>query len=266
MKCRSLVTASTIIGLLVFTACSPSELEAERAAAEASQSEVVTESTEPTESTDFGQDDEVVVGSDYMDPNSANSWVEIKNRSTWPVTINASDYYALSHKQTLVLKPGEELRLWGWGSSSTKDVFIELGWCLDPQVQNSTGGLTDDSCETSTPLSSTMGFERYKLTGSWANFSYLKSPPRPAQEQDSERVGKGGGHGCWPFCDEGDYVRFRTQLKTEDSFVYIPNPTFQDLNTIQFYVSRRQDKSGVQDSKISRFWVIIEDLGNRPTQ
>lgn len=266
MKFRSLVAASTIIGLLVITACSPSELEAERAAAEASQSEVVTESTEPTESTDFGQDDEVVVGSDYMDPNSANSWVEIKNRSTWPVTINASDYYALSHKQTLVLKPGEELRVWGSGSSSTQDVYVELGWCLDPQVENTTGGLTEGSCEKSTPLFSALSFARYTLAGSFADFSYLRSPPRPAKEQDSERVGKGGGSGCWPFCDEGDYVRFSTQLATEDSRVYVPNPTFPDLNTIQFYVSRRQDKSGVQDRKITRFRVIIEDLGSWPTQ
>ena len=266
MKIRSLVAVSAIIGLLVVTACSPSESEADRAAAEASQSEIVTESIEPTDSTDFGQDGEVVVGSDSMDPNSANSWVEVKNRSTWPVTMNASDHDALSHKQMLALKPGEELRLWGWGSSSTKDVSIEFGWCLDPQVQNTTGGLAENSCEKSTPLSSTMGFERYKLTGSYAYFDYLKSPPRPAQEQDSKRVGKGGGSGCWPFCDEGDYVRFRTQLVTQDSIVYVPNPTFQDLNTIQFYVSRRNDKDGEHDRKISRFWVIIEDLGSRPTQ
>lgn len=257
MKIRSLVAVSTIIGLLVVTACSPSAPEAERAAAEASQSEVVTESTEPTESTDFGQDGGVVVGSDYMDPISANSWVEIKNRSKWTVAIDAFDYDSLSHEQRVVLKPGEELDLWGWGSLAGKDVAADFTWCLDLEQQPVAG-----RCPGSTLVWASSNFERGIMYGSYVQFRSLKEPTRPSLQQGSEKV---SGLGKGQHTDSTIHTE-SASLNREESRVFVPYPDFPDLDSIQFYVSRRQDKSGVLDRKITRFWVIIEDLGSRPSQ
>lgn len=243
---RPLVAAFAIIGLLAVNACSPTTSEAERAAAGPSQSEIVAESTEPTESTEFGQGAEVTVGSDYMDPIAANSWVNIKNRSTWPVRITAYDFNAESRVQTVVLKPTEELNLWGWGSAVGKDVYTALSWCMDPEQ-------TVGSCPGSTQVRASLGFENSIFYGSQASMTTYFKQPRNLPD-NSERVGKSPHISA----DTTDTVT----LQPAESHVFVPYPDSNDLNSLQFYVSRRQDQLTGALRKITRFGVIIEDAGS----
>ena len=223
--------------------------QAEQASPEATPSEIATESIEPTESTEFGQGAEVTVGSGYMDPIAANSWVNIKNRSTWPVTITAYDYSAQSHVQTVVLNPTEELKLWGRGSAVGNDVYTELSWCMDPEQ-------TEGSCPGSTQVRASLGFERSIFYGSRASMTTYFKQPRNLPD-NSERVGKS------PHISS-DTTQTVTLQPTE-SHVFVPYPDFNDLNSLQFYVSRRQDQlTGIDERKITRFGVIIEDAGSWP--
>lgn len=223
-------------------------LDADQASPEVTPSEIASESIEPTESSEFGAGAEEIAGSDYMDPIAANSWVNIKNRSTWPVTITAYDYSAESHVQTVVLKPTEELNLWGWGSAVGKDVYTELSWCMDPEQ-------TEGSCPGSTQVRASLGFERSIFYGSQASMTTYFKQPRNLPD-NSERVGKS------PHISAD--TTLTVTLQPAESHVFVPYPDFQDLNSLQFYVSRRQDQLTGAVRKITRFGVIIEDAGSWP--